>query len=230
MKTIGLIGGMSWQSSLEYYKIINEETNKKLGGIHSSKSIMYTCDFHEIQVMQYTFKLQELETEMIDIAKSLKDAGSDFLVICSNTIHLLADKISEEADIEILHIADATGKAIKEKSLKKVGLMGTNFIMEDDLYQEILKDNYGIEVIIPGKDDMQIIHDIIYKELILGKINPESKRKYLEIIGKLYDQGAEGIILGCTEIPLLIQQKDTQVPLFDTCTIHAKAAVEYALE
>lgn len=230
MKTIGLLGGMSCVSSLEYYRIINEETKKSLGDTHCAKSIMYTFDYHEIQVMQHTYKWDELQDMMVDKSGKLKEAGADFLVICTNTMHLMADIIEKKADIEVLHIVDVTGREIKKQSLKKVGLLGTKYTMESNLYQKILKDKYGIDTIIPEDEDMDIVHNIIYKELTLGKTKSESRAKYLNIIEKLRKKGAEGIVLGCTEIPILIKQEHIDIPIFDTTTIHGKAAVEYALK
>lgn len=229
VKTIGLLGGMSCVSSLEYYKRINKETKIRLGDTHCAKSIMYTFDFHEIQVMQHTYKWDQLENMMVDTSKKLKEAGADFIVICTNTMHLMAESIEEQADIDVLHIAHVTGREINKRGLNKVGLLGTKFTMESSIYQKILKDTYDIDTIIPNEEDMSIVHDIIYRELSLGKTEPESRAKYLEIINRLKESGAQGIILGCTEIPILIKQEHTDIPIFNTTAIHAKAAVEYAL-
>lgn len=230
MKTIGLLGGMSWESSLEYYRIINEEVKLKLGGSHSAKCIMFSFDFYDVEALQHKVEWDALTKEMVTQATNLKHAGAEFIVICTNTMHLMAPNIEQETGLKVLHIADATGKSIKLKGLKMVALLGTKFTMEGDFYKDILKENHGIEVIIPTEMDRQIIHDIIYEELVVGIINPESKLKYAEIIEKLAYNGAEGVILGCTEIPLLIKQQDVSIPVFDTTDIHSKAAVKFALE
>jgi len=227
MKTIGLIGGMSWESTLEYYRIINQTINEKLGGFHSAKSIIYSVDFEEIEKLQHQSHWTELTIIMIDAAKSLQKAGADFLIICTNTMHKMADEIQENISIPILHIADTTAQRIKEENLKKVGLLGTKFTMEQDFYKGRLK-RHGIEVIVPNREQRQIVHDVIYNELCLGKIKQSSKKQYQNIINSLITQGAEGIILGCTEIPLLIKQEDSNVPVFDTTKVHAEAAVECA--
>lgn len=229
MKTIGLIGGMSWESSLEYYKIINETVKLRLGGLHSAQCIMYSVDFHEIEVLQHENKWDELNIIMIDAAKSLKAAGADFVIICTNTMHKMADIIEEKAEIKVFHIAKATGDNIISTGLKRVGLLGTKFTMEGDFYKKVLKDNNNIETIIPDVEDRETVHEIIYNELCLGILNQDSRNKMITIINKLKTAGAEGIILGCTEIPLLIKQEDVDVPVFDTTTIHAVSAVEFAL-
>lgn len=229
MKTIGLIGGMSWESSLEYYRIINETLLSKLGGLHSAKCLMYSVDFNEIELLQHQNKWHELTDIMVNIAENLKRGGADFIVICSNTMHKMACEIENRVGIKVLHIAEVTGDKISQKGLKKVGLLGTKFTMEQDFYKKVLKDKFNIEVLIPSESERVIIHDIIYNELCKGIINQASKKEYLEIISNLTLNGAEGIVLGCTEIPLLIKQEDVNVPIFDTTTIHAVSAVEYAL-
>lgn len=229
MKTIGLIGGMSWESSLEYYRILNESVKEKLGGLHSAKCIMYSVDFGEIEALQREDKWQQLQTIMIKAAKGLKRGGADFIIICTNTMHKIADSIEKNADIKVLHIADATGAKIVEKGIKKVGLLGTKFTMEGDFYKSILKGRYGIEVIVPDDEEREVIHKIIYDELCRGVINVTSREKFKTIINDLVLQGAEGIILGCTEIPLLIRESNVEIPVFDTTTIHVIAAVEFAL-
>lgn len=229
MKTIGLIGGMSWESSLEYYRIINQETKRILGGSHSSKCMMFSFDFHEIETLQHQGKWEELTSEMVSQAENLKKSGAEFIVICTNTMHLMAPAIESATGLHVLHIADVTGLAIKKKNLKKVALLGTKYTMEGTFYKDVLLHNHGIEVVIPNEVDRQVVHDIIYNELILGIITEESKKQYVEIIGRLVEAGAEGIILGCTEIPLLIKQGDVEVPVFDTTMIHSVAAVAYAL-
>lgn len=229
MKTMGLIGGMSWESSLEYYRIVNETVKEKLGGLHSCKCLMYSVDFGVIEALQHQNKWDELTKLMIEAAQNLKHGGADFIVICTNTMHKMAPEIETATGLNILHIADVTGAAISKDQIQKVGLLGTRFTMEGDFYKKRLKDNYDIEVIIPEDADRQIIHDIIYNELCLGIIKDDSRQKYIDIINKLCANGAEGIILGCTEIPLLIKQSDVLIPVYDTTKIHAESAVEFAL-
>lgn len=228
MKTIGLIGGMSWESSLQYYKIINETVKSKLGGLHSAKCIMYSVDFEEIELLQHQGKWEELTYIMVDAARSLKGAGADFIVICTNTMHKMAEDIERKAGIKVLHIAEVTGEKIIQKGLKKVGLLGTKFTMEQDFYKKVLKDKFNVEVIIPDEADREVVHKIIYEELCKGILKDASREKYKEIINRLKSKGAEGVVLGCTEIPLLIKQEDVSVPVFDTTTIHGIAAVEAA--
>lgn len=230
MKTIGLIGGMSWESSLEYYRIINEQVKEKLGGLHSAKSLMYSLDFDLIEKLQQQEKWDQLTSIMIKAAQDLEKGGADFVLICTNTMHKMADDVQDNINIPLLHIADTTAERIKEKSLKKVGLLGTNFTMEKDFYKGRLTNKHGLEVIVPKKEDRQIIHQIIYQELCLGEIKSSSRDQYVKILNKLVDSGAEAVILGCTEIPLLVHQEDVNIPLFDTTSIHAETAVEYALK
>jgi len=230
MKTIGLIGGMSWESSLEYYRIINEEVKRKLGGLHSAKILMYSVDFEEIEKVQHQGKWDEATKLMIGAAQRLEKGGVDFVVICSNTMHKMSGEVQKNIGVPLLHIGDATAEKIKEVSFKKVGLLGTRFTMEEDFYKGRLTGRYGLEVVIPDEKGRQLVHDIIYKELCLGMIKPSSKGQFCEIIQNLVRDGAEGIILGCTEIPLLIKQEDVKVPLFDTTRIHAESVVEYALK
>ncbi len=229
MKTMGLIGGMSWESSLEYYRIVNETVKEKLGGLHSCKCLMYSVDFGVIEALQHQNKWDELTKLMIEAAQNLKHGGADFIVICTNTMHKMAPEIETATGLNVLHIADVTGAAISKDQIQKVGLLGTRFTMEGDFYKKRLKDNYDIEVIIPEDADRQIIHDIIYNELCLGIIKDDSRQKYIDIINKLCANGAEGIILGCTEIPLLIKQSDVLTPVYDTTKIHAESAVDFAL-
>ncbi len=229
MKTIGLIGGMSWQSTLEYYRIINETTNERLGGSHSARCILYSVNFAEIGKLQADGKWDELTRLIIKAAQILERADAEFIIICTNTIHKLADDVQKNVSIPILHIVDAVAKKIVEKGFSKVGLLGTKFTMEEDFYKKRLKEKYDIEVIIPEKEERETIHNIIYNELCLGKITGTSKDKFLKIIKNLNTNGAEGVILGCTEIPLLIKAGDVEIPIFDTTTIHAKASVEFAL-
>jgi len=229
MKRIGLIGGMSWESSLEYYRIINEEVKKALGKSHSANCIMYSYDFQEVEELQHRGKWDELTKSMVNEATNLKKAGADFIVICTNTMHMMVKDIESKTSLNVVHIAEATAEEINKKGLKKVLLLGTNFTMEGDFYKDKLI-NKGIETVIPEKEDRMIIHNIIYNELVRGIISNESKKKYLSIIDKMKTQGIEGVILGCTEIPLLIKQKDLDISVFDTTTIHAKAVVQFALK
>jgi aspartate racemase len=229
LKTIGLIGGMSWESSLEYYKIINEAVKMKLGGLHSAKCLMYSVNFEEIEILQHQNKWGELTNIMIDVAQKLKNGGADFIIICTNTMHKMANEIENVAGIKVLHIAEVTGQQVIKKGMKKVGLLGTKFTMEGDFYKKVLKEKYGIDVIIPNKDEREIVHNVIYDELCKGEIKEASKKKYIEIINNLIANGAEGVVLGCTEIPLLIKQEDVEIKIFDTTTIHAISAVEFAL-
>lgn len=229
MKTIGLIGGMSWESSVVYYQIINRKTQEILGGSHSAKSLMYSVDFGEIAQLQHEGNWTKLEQIMIDAAQRLERGGADFIVICTNTMHMFADEISASVKIPLLHIGDATGEAIQKIALKKVGLLGTKFTMEGDFLKKRLADNFQIETIIPVENDREKVHTIIYNELVKGEIKDESRKIYLEIVEKLCADGAEGIILGCTEIPLLISRENTDAILFDTTTLHAEKAVEFAI-
>ena len=229
MKTIGLIGGMSWESSMTYYRIINETTRARLGGLHSAKSIMYSVDFGEIEALQHQGNWDDLVTRMIDVARNVEKGGADFVIICTNTMHKMAEDVQNHITIPLLHIADATADKIKSRGMQTVALLGTRFTMEENFYKGRLIRNYGLEVMIPPTDAMQIVHDVIYNELCVGEIRESSKKQYVNIMERLMENGAEGIILGCTEIGLLVQDQDCRVPLFDTARIHAEAAVEYAL-
>ena len=230
MKTIGMIGGMSWESSIEYYRIINEAVKEQLGDLHSAKSLMYSVDFAEIEVLQREGRWQEATRAMVEAARSVEAGGADFLIICTNTMHKMADEVQKSIAIPLLHIADATAEAIKARGLQRVGLLGTRFTMEEDFYRGRLVEKHALEVLVPEAAEREIVHRIIYDELVLGRIVPASKAEYLRIIGGLAEAGAEGIILGCTEIGLLVSQADSRLPLFDTTRIHALAAVQYALE
>lgn len=229
MKTIGLIGGMSWESSAEYYRLINEEVRNRLGSTHSAKSLMWSMDFAEIETLQHEGNWQALSEKMCQAAVSLERGGADFIVICTNTMHKLAEQVQACLNIPLLHIADATAKEITSKNIKKVGLLGTEFTMKQDFYKGRLADKFGLEVFIPNDEDCQIVHRIIYQELVAGIIKDESRQQYRQIIQKLVDAGAEAIILGCTEIMLLVSPADSAVPVFDTTEIHAQAAVNMAL-
>ena len=229
MKTIGLIGGMSWESSKLYYEMINQEVMNKLGGLHSAKCVMYSFDFEPIKQLQFEGKWDTAAELLIDAAQRLEKAGADFIVICTNTMHKLAKRIEENIGVPLLHIADATGDVIKKMGINRVGLLGTGFTMEEPFYKQRLAERYGLEVIIPNKESRDIVHQVIFSELCRGEIKEESKTEYLRIINNLIENGAEAIILGCTEITLLIKQADCRVPVFDTTYIHAVSAVEYSL-
>ncbi len=229
MKTIGLIGGMSWESSATYYQIINQTIKEELGGLHSAKSILYSVDFQEIEHYQANGDWEKSAQVLSNGAISLEKAGADFILICTNTMHKVAPQIQSKIQIPILHIADLTAEELLKKSIKKVALLGTKYTMEQNFYKNRLTEK-GIEVIIPNDDDRAVVNQTIYEELCLGIISPSSKKKFIKIIMKLSTQGAEGIILGCTEIGLLVQQQDTKIPLFDTTLIHAKSAALYALK
>ncbi len=230
MKTIGLIGGMSWESSIEYYRIINETVRERLGGLHSAKSVMVSVDFAEIAVLQHRGNWDVATQLLITSARQVEDAGADFILICTNTMHKMAEAIEENISIPLLHIADATAERIKSDGWDTIGLLGTNFTMEEDFYKGRLEKKFGINVLVPNEKERAIVHKVIYDELVLGKINPASKALYEDIMAHLVSKGAQGIILGCTEIGLLVGDGDCTVPLFDTTRIHAVAAVEKALE
>jgi aspartate racemase len=230
MKTIGLLGGMSWESSLEYYRIINQAAKRRLGGLHSARCIMFSYDFAEIEALQHTDSWDKLTQKMIDGVRRLKAGGADFLVICTNTMHRMADEIEKATGMPLLHIVDAAAEAIRAQGLEVVGLLGTQFTMNGDFYRVRLKQQHGIQVLIPGAADREAVHRIIYDELVLGEIRKESREKYLEVIAKLKSQGAQGVILGCTEIPLLVKQEDVDIPIFDTTSLHAEAALDWALQ
>ena len=229
LKTIGLIGGMSWESSMTYYKVINETVKNKLGGLHSAKCIMYSVDFYEIEKCQADGNWEKSGEILGEAAYNLEKAGADFIVICTNTMHKVINQIKERISIPILHIAEMTAEKILEKKMKNIALLGTKYTMEQDFYKSKLIEK-GINVTIPDKNDIEIINKVIYDELCLGIINPESKAKYLEIVKTLKQKGAEGIILGCTEIGLLIKNEDTDIPLFDTALIHAEQAAIYSIK
>jgi aspartate racemase len=230
MKTIGLLGGMSWWSTAEYYRIINEEVGKKLGGLHSAKIIMLSVDFDTIEKMQSEGRWGDATDMLVDGAKKLEAGGADCIVICTNTMHKIADDIQKNISIPVLSIVDATGERIQAMGLKRVALLGTKFTMTEDFYKGRLSDKFGIDVLVPDEDGVETVNDIIYKELCVGNINQSSKEKLIDIINGLADRGAEGVILGCTELPLLVKQEEVKIPLFDTTQIHAEYAVEYALK
>jgi len=229
MKVIGLIGGMSWNSTLEYYRFINEGVSRRLGGLHSARLVLYSLDFEEIERAQQGNNWDNAAYILAEAGIALKEAGADFLVICTNTMHKVADEVGESAGLPIVHIVDATGNAIREQGLSKVGLLGTRFVMAEQFYRDRLKKHFDIDVVVPAEDDQAVVHRIIYDELCRGKIRGSSRQFCLEIIEKLIERGAEGIVLGCTELPLLIRPGDVQAPVFDTTRLHAEAAVEMAL-
>jgi aspartate racemase len=230
LKTIGLIGGMSWESTIPYYRQINESIKDRLGGFHSAKIVLYSVDFHDIERLQHFGDWDAAGAMLAEAARSLEKAGSDFLVLCTNTMHKVAPEIEAAVSIPLLHIADPTAAGIKQAGYKSVGLLGTRFTMEQAFYRDRLSERHGLYVIVPNDDDRNTIHRIIYEELCLGVVLPESRSAYKRIMESLASQGAEAIILGCTEISLLVSQQDSRVPLFDTTAIHAKAAAEEALD
>jgi len=229
MKTIGLLGGMSWESTQWYYQALNQGIKDKLGGLHSAKIILHSVDFAEIEKLQMAGDWLSAGELLTDASVSIEKAGADFLLICTNTMHKVAPQIQAKLSIPLLHIADATAEELVDRRIKTVGLLGTAFTMEQDFYKGRLEDKYGLNVIIPNKADRDIVHNVIYEELVLGKINDTSRQEYLRIIQDLSKQGAQGVILGCTEIGLLVKQQNTDVTLFDTTFIHAEKAVEFAL-
>lgn len=229
MKVIGLIGGMSWNSTMEYYRLINELVANRLGGLHSASIVLYSLDFAEIECIQREARWDDAADILVRAGTALKQAGADFLVICTNTMHRIADVVAERSQLPILHIADAAGRAIAEHGLRQVGLLGTRFVMEEPFYRDRLQKRFGIEVLVPGHEEQNMVHRIIYEELCLGKMKRASRQACLKIIEGLRGRGAEGIILGCTELPLLIQPSDVRVPIFDTTRLHAEAAARLAL-
>ncbi|MEX0335861.1 aspartate/glutamate racemase family protein [Vibrio tubiashii] len=230
MKTIGIIGGMSWESTATYYQQLNEGVKRAKGGLHSAKIILNSVDFAEIEALQRSGDWQANASILCQAAQSIEKAGADFILIATNTMHKVAGQVEESISIPLLHIADATGVELQQRGITKIGLLGTAFTMEQAFYKQRLTDKFGIEVVVPNGVQRKLVHDIIYNELCLGKINRRSKDDYLTIIDDLAASGAEGVILGCTEIGLLVEQSDTQVPLFDTVAIHVNAAVEEGLK
>lgn len=228
MKTLGLIGGMSWESTVPYYRTINEQIKQALGGLHSARMIIYSVDFYEIERLQAQGDWEKAGQILGEAAQSLKKAGAEIIILCTNTMHKVADEIEKIGGLPLLHIADATGKEIKQHNIERVGLLGTRFTMEQEFYRGRLEAQ-GIEVLTPNEADRAIIHRIIYEELCLGKILDNSRQEYRRIIHSLEQQGAQGIILGCTEITLLVGSQDASVPVFDTTAIHAAAATAFSL-
>lgn len=229
MKTIGLIGGMSWESTVPYYRIINETVRARLGGLHSAKCVLWSFDFDEIETLQHRGEWEAATQRMIDAAQAVECAGADFLVICTNTMHKMADAVQNAVKIPLLHIADATAKRIKAAGLARVGLLATRFTMEEGFYRGRLIERHGLDVLIPDEPGRAAVHAVIYDELCRGNVNAASRARFGEIIGQLVEAGAGGIILGCTEIGLLVAPEDSPVPLFDTALIHAEAAAGFAL-
>jgi aspartate racemase len=229
MKTIGLLGGMSWESSIEYYRIINEGIRDHLGGVHSARIAMVSLDFAEIEELQMKGDWAEATRILIESSQRIESAGADFMLICTNTMHLMADEVQAGINIPLLHIADATAGAVQEAGVNSVGLLGTRFTMEKDFYRGRLENKHQLKVLVPDLEGRRLVHEVIYDELVQGIIKDSSTRAYLEVISKLIDEGAEGIVLGCTEIGLLVHQQDVKVPIFDTMEIHARAAIREAL-
>ncbi|WP_211462693.1 aspartate/glutamate racemase family protein [Collimonas silvisoli] len=229
MKIIGLIGGMSWESTLPYYRQINEAVKQRLGGLHSAKIILYSVDFHEIERLQHAGDWQAAGARMAETAQALERAGADFLVLCTNTMHKVAPAIEAAVEIPLFHIADPTAEEIKKAGLSTIGLLGTRFTMEQAFYKDRLHDRHGLQILTPAPEDREVIHRIIYEELCLGKVIDTSRADYRRVIADLIAQGAQAIILGCTEISLLIGAEDSAVPLFDTTSIHARKAADWAL-
>ena len=229
MKIIGLIGGMSWESTVTYYRQINETIKERLGGLHSAKIVLYSVDFHDIERLQRSSDWAASGEILAQTACALEAAGADFIVLCTNTMHKVAASIESAVRIPLLHIADATGDAVRQRGLTKIGLLGTCFTMEQAFYRDRLRERHGLEVLVPNQADRDVVHRIIYEELCLGQIRPQSRVEYSRVISNLVAEGAQGIILGCTEIALLVGQADSAVPLFDTTSIHARMAAEWAL-
>lgn len=229
MKVIGLLGGMSWESTALYYRILNQQVKQQLGGLHSAELVLWSVDFQRIEQLQTAGEWQQAGEILAEAARNLERAGAQFIVLCTNTMHKVAAQISAATDIPLLHIADATGRRIQQAGIRKVGLLATRFTMEQDFYRGRIQQQFGLEVMTPNEADRLFVHKVIYHELCLGEINPSSRRRYREIMQSLVAQGAEAIILGCTEITLLVDATDASVPLFDTTLIHAEEAVIQAL-
>ena len=229
MRTIGLIGGMSWESSAQYYRIINQEVRARLGGVHSARSLMVSVDFGEIERLQHNGDWAALTIQMIESAQRLERGGADFFLLCTNTMHRMAEDVAAAVSIPLLHIVDPTAEMIKTAGYRRVGLLGTAFTMEQDFYKGRLMRRFGLDVLVPNQADRSLVHNVIYRELVVGQVVPASRAAYREIIGRLVERGAQGIILGCTEIMLLVEADDSAVTLFDTTTLHAHAAVTRAL-
>jgi len=230
MKIIGLIGGMSWNSTMEYYRIINESFARKLGGLHSARLVLYNLDFDEIQRAQHEDRWNDLASILIDAGNAVKRANADFLLICTNTMHKVAEDVEGNVGLPLLHISDVIGEAVRKQGMHRIGLLGTKFVTKESFYQQRLRQRFSLEVLVPEEEDIDTIHNIIYGELCEGKINASSRCICGDIIGRLVEQGAEGIVLGCTELPLLIRPRDVNTPVFDTTRLHAEAAVNLSLQ
>ncbi|MDD3519322.1 MAG: aspartate/glutamate racemase family protein [Chromatiales bacterium] len=230
MKVIGLIGGMSWESTAAYYRLINEAVKTRLGGLHSARLVLYSVDMHEIDHLQHAGEWDAAGALLADAARAIEAAGAGCVVLCTNTMHKVAHAIEAAVDIPLLHIADATADAVHQAGLSKVGLLGTRFTMEQGFYKDRLHDRHGLQVLIPEAPDREIVHRVIYQELCLGRTEESSRSEYRRIMAELVARGAQAIILGCTEIGLLIGHGDATVPLFDTTGVHAQAAVDWALD
>ncbi|MBO1256598.1 aspartate/glutamate racemase family protein [Alteromonas sp. 5E99-2] len=230
MKTIGLLGGMSWESTASYYHLLNEGIKQELGGLHSAKVILHSVDFQEIADYQQQNKWYEATELLANAAKGIESAGADVVLICTNTMHKVADGIQSQIGIPLLHIADATAQKLQADGIKRVGLLGTKFTMEEDFYKGYISGNYGIDVITPNQKERDVVHDIIYSELCCGQIKASSRAQYVEIVERMQKEGAEGIILGCTEIALLLKQTDTPVKLYDTTSLHVQSALSFTLK
>lgn len=230
MKTIGMLGGMSWESTVPYYRLINQRVQKRLGGLHSARILLYSLDFQEVERLQHAGEWDRAGTLLADAAQRLQTAGAGFLIICTNTMHKVAPAVEAATALPLLHIADPTALAVVAAGFRRVGLLGTRFTMEEDFYRERLQDEHGLEVLIPDAGDRLEVHRIIYEELCQGVVDDGSRAVYRGVIDRLIARGAEAVILGCTEISLLVEQKDSRVPLFDTTTLHARAAADHALD
>lgn len=228
-KVIGLLGGMSWESSAAYYRIINEQVRDRLGGLHSARCLMWSFDFAEIEALQHAGRWDDAKAEMIAAAQRLERGGADFVLICTNTMHRMATEVQAAIGIPLLHIADPTAERIRAAGLRRVGLLGTSFTMEQDFYKGRLVERHGLEVLVPEAEDRALVHRVIYEELVQGRAEPASREAYRAVIARLVARGAEAVILGCTEIMLLVRPEDSAVPLFDTTALHAEAAVERAI-
>ncbi len=229
-KVIGLIGGLSWESSAEYYRIINERMRDRLGGLHSARCLMWSFDFAQIEELQHAGRWDEATALMVEAARRLERGGADFVLICTNTMHRMAEEVQAAINLPLLHIADPTAESLKAAGLRRVGLLGTAFTMEQEFYKGRLANRHGLEVLVPDDEGRAVVHRVIYDELVQGRTEPASRQAYREVMARLAERGAQAIILGCTEIMLLVRPEDSPVPLFDTTTIHAEAAVEMAIK
>lgn len=229
MKTIGLIGGLSWESTVEYYRVINEAVKERLGGFHSARLVMHSVDFASIEVLQREGRWADAAAALIEAGRSVESGGADFALICANTMHKVYDEVRAGLSIPLIHIVDATARKIRASGMKTIGLLGTRYTMEDDFYKDRLSRKHGIESLIPGKEERDLLHRVLYEELCLGAIRPESRLAIRGMMAGLKGLGAQGIVLGCTELPLIVGPGDSDLPLFDTTSIHALAAVEEAL-